>query len=584
MTKNYIGLANTFHDSALAVVSSSGEVVFAEATERYLQNKRSINCVPDFFHRAYQVVRRHTEPGAELVVAQSWSDRTPALMQATLDEVSREEQRLEELFGEVPEFMRTHVSSRKYYARALTNLFHHTGNTLAYELNQAGDRGYLTELDHRKYDHHLTHAAAACYSSPYQEAVCAVIDGLGEGSSTCCYRYRDGEITAIDEVPNQSPGSLGLFYTLVCVTCGFGHLTGEEWKVMGLAAYGEHDPELYDLFRQMIRVDGLTIHFADDATLFGLLQKIHRRRRKPEESPFAAVDLAHAGQKVFTEVYFEFLSNLQQLGISGNLVLSGGCALNSAANGRVLDEAGFDDLYIFSAPGDDGNALGAALLAYHQDHPEARSSATIQLPFLGSTFSEEKIGKMRQFGPTGFEQLPDAELYRRTAAALAEGKIVGWATGRAEYGPRALGNRSILADPRDPEMKKKINARIKFRESFRPFAPAILHEFGSDYFVGYQEAPYMERTLPFREEVRDKVPAVVHEDGTGRLQTVKEEWNERYYRVIREFYEQTGVPLVLNTSFNVMGKPIIHTVEDALAVFYTSGLDVLVLGDLYLEK
>jgi carbamoyltransferase len=208
----------------------------------------------------------------------------------------------------------------------------------------------------------------------------------------------------------------------------------------------------------------------------------------------------------------------------------------------------------------------------------------LQSPYLGSEMSADTLEKVRQFGPVRQQRLDFDEVCRRTAAALADGKLVGWVQGRAEFGPRALGNRSILADARYPDMKDKINARVKFREAFRPFAPSILDGHGAEYFVDYQDSPYMERTLRFREEVKSTVPAVVHEDGTGRLQTVTEELNPRFHRLIEEFRRITTVPLVLNTSFNVMGKPIIQTVEDALSVFYTSGLDLLVIDDTIIEK
>jgi carbamoyltransferase len=198
--------------------------------------------------------------------------------------------------------------------------------------------------------------------------------------------------------------------------------------------------------------------------------------------------------------------------------------------------------------------------------------------------SSETLDNMKRFGRQGgFSELP-GKVHEKAARLLAEGKIIGWVQGRAEFGPRALGNRSILADPRHADMKERINAAVKFREEFRPFAPSILHEHGDEYFLDYRESPYMERTLVFRGEVRERVPAVVHVDGTGRLQTVKREWNERFYELISAFHRITGVPLVLNTSFNIMGKPIIHSVEDAVATFYTTGLDALVIGDCLIEK
>jgi carbamoyltransferase len=586
MKRNYVGLSNTLHDSALAIVDAQGAVRYAEATERHLQNKRSINCVPDFFAHSAKTIEKYCDAESELVVAQSWSERAAGLMEQGLKEIRDDERRLVELFGEFPDFMRGHISSREFLYSSQTNVLNQTGNTLKYELNQRDDVPYLRTLERRMYDHHLTHAAVSCYSSPFDEAAVAVMDALGEGSSTCCYTYRDGRIGEIKDVPNASSGSLGFFYTFVCATCGFGHLTGEEWKVMGLAAYGNPREDLYNLFRPLLEVDGLTVRFAPDAALVGPFKKIHDIRRKSHESPFVAADIARAGQRVFSEVYFELLNNLARLGISRNLVVGGGCALNSSANGRILRETPFEKVHIFSAPGDDGNALGAAWLAYYEDHPEARErrDPSLQSPYLGSEMSADTLGKMRSFGPARQSRPDTAEVCRRTAAALADGKLVGWVQGRAEYGPRALGNRSILADARDPGMKDKINSRVKFRESYRPFAPSILHEHGPEYMVDYQESPYMERTLRFRDEVVSLVPAVVHEDGTGRLQTVKKEWNEKYHLLIEEFYRLTGVPLILNTSFNVMGKPIIHTVEDALSVFYTSGLDLLVIGDVMIEK
>lgn len=584
MNRYYVGLANTMHDGAVAIVGPDGRVLFAEATERYLQNKRSITCAPDFFGHAGAIVNKYCYPPVELVLAQSWSTRAKTVMEQLLETLRRERRQLVDIFGEVPEFMRTHISSSEFVCAAQLSAIDQTGRTLTYELNQH-EQGWPSDaFHHRAYDHHLTHAAAASYSSPFNEGVCAVLDGFGEGTSTGCFHYQDGRLERIDAVANSGAGSLGHFYVFVCVACGFGHLTGEEWKVMGLAAYGKPRRDLYNLFRAMIDVDGLNITFAPAHTLLPIFKKLHDLRRKSGESPFAAADLAYAGQQVFAEIYLAFLRNLRKLGISDNLILGGGCALNSSANGRVLASTGFRRLHIFSAPGDDGNAVGAAWLAFHEDHTGQRCEPGFQSPYLGTTLAKDTLDRVRNCGPARQVRLTHAEICRRTAACLAEGKLVGWAQGRAEFGPRALGNRSVLADPRRPDMKDKINARVKLREAFRPFAPSILHEYGDEYFVDYQESPYMERTLRLRSEVAATVPAIVHNDGTGRLQTVRREWNEKFYVLIDEFRKLTGVPLVLNTSFNVMGKPIIHTVEDALSVFYTTGLDVLVVEDTFIEK
>jgi carbamoyltransferase len=268
--------------------------------------------------------------------------------------------------------------------------------------------------------------------------------------------------------------------------------------------------------------------------------------------------------------------------ISSNLVLSGGCALNSSYNGKILERSPFDALHVPSAPADDGNAIGAAWLAYQEDHPDWRPAPGFMTPYLGSTVSTEPLERMAAWEPrlrrVG-EGIPAV-----AAQILAEGKLLGWVQGRAEFGPRALGNRSILADPRPADAKDLLNAKVKYREAFRPFAPSILAEHGPDWFEAYQDSPYMERTLRWREAVRSRVPAVVHEDGTGRLQSVTAERNPRYHALISAFHALTGVPVVLNTSFNVMGKPILHTAEDAILMFYTTGLDALVIDDWLLTK
>ncbi|MCK6552922.1 carbamoyltransferase, partial [Myxococcota bacterium] len=246
---------------------------------------------------------------------------------------------------------------------------------------------------------------------------------------------------------------------------------------------------------------------------------------------------------------------------------------------------GFERVHVPSAPADDGNALGAALLACFEDHPaRARPRTSPMSPYLGSTLDAEALDRAEALGGLVDVRPRDVPVEAHAARLLAEGRILGWAQGRAELGPRALGHRSILADPRNPKIKDLINGRVKFREEFRPFAPSILEEYGPEYFEDYQPSPYMERTLVFRPEVRAKVPGVVHEDGTGRLQSVRRDWSPSYHALIEHFRVLTGVPLVLNTSFNVMGKPIIHTVEDALAVFHTTGLDALVLEDRVYEK
>jgi carbamoyltransferase len=308
------------------------------------------------------------------------------------------------------------------------------------------------------------------------------------------------------------------------------------------------------------------------------MRQLMTYRRGKDSPAIGHADLAFTGQLVFTEIMDELLSNVYRLAPSDNLVLSGGCALNSAYVGHLAAHGPFANSYVFSAPADNGNSVGAALLAYAEDHKRGPRRTQIQSPYLGSEISQEALERLLRFG--GLDHVLTASneaLYDYVADEISRGKIVAWVQGRAEFGPRALGNRSILADPRSPDIKERINASVKFREEFRPFAPSILAEFGDRYFEHYCDTPYMERALKFKPEAARRVPGVVHVDGTGRLQSVRKESNAAYYGLIEAFHRLTGVPILLNTSFNVMGKPIVHSVEDAVAVFQTSGIDLLVI-------
>jgi carbamoyltransferase len=297
-----------------------------------------------------------------------------------------------------------------------------------------------------------------------------------------------------------------------------------------------------------------------------------------------AADLARSFQDYFSDTLVALVKNVHALGISDDLAYSGGCALNSAANGRIVRETGFRRLHVPSAPADDGNALGAALYERHAVRRIPRKPA-IASPYLGSTIDLDELERALSFGTFDAVRINDEqELCDRMAALLAQGEIAGWIQGRAEFGPRALGNRSILADPRRADMREVINQRVKFREQYRPLAPAILHEHGERFFQGYEESPYMERALPFREEVKALVPSVVHLDGTGRLQSVTRERNPLFHTLISAFERQTGIPLLVNTSYNVMGKPISHSAADVLTVFATTGLHALAVGPWLIRK
>ncbi len=593
MKRNYVGFASSAHDAAITVVDSHGQLIFAEATERYLQNKRALNISPDVPLHSTSVLRRYCEPDAEVVLAFSWSEGWAGRLRRQLESLPSDAEYFGEvagLLGSVPAQLRRTAAAARYFTASQVVAQQAAGNTFEYELRQCRNWD-VAKVERRHFDHHLTHAAAACFTSPFTDAACAIVDGYGEGQASACYTYSGGELREIvcgareTAVTNSGvAGSLGIFYMNVCEACGFSSVAGEEWKVMGLAPYGELDPAIYSLLREMIWVDGLALRTPERSRMLSLRQRLDSISRTRGQPALAAAAVAHAGQKVFDETVHELLNNLHRENPSDHLVWGGGCALNSSANGRILENTPFKQLYVISAPADDGNAVGAALLAFGQDHPGHVRRPGWQSPYLGSSMDPETIENVRRYAGGWNIETCRGRAPRKAAELLAAGKIVGWIQGRAEFGPRALGNRSILADPRSARIKDRINATVKFREEFRPFAPAILDEWGPEYFENYQQSPYMERTLRFRPGVIERVPGVVHVDGTGRLQSVRQEWNPSFHELISSFHQLTGVPVVLNTSFNVMGKPIAHSVEDAVAVFMTSGLDALFVEDLLIQK
>ncbi|MFN5745705.1 MAG: carbamoyltransferase [Methylococcaceae bacterium] len=568
----YIGLCTTYHDPALAVVDAHGHVLFAEATERYLQYKRALNCEPDNPFLLPTLLKTHCPDARHFVVAGNWQLQRPFYerLAQTLGWLTPRgllNYRGRELTASVPTWELNHMQACQHHANR------RAGISLARALRKAYP---AASVRFRHYDHHLAHAALACYGSPHQEAACAVIDSYGERGSMAFYDYRDGRLHRLFE--SRGPQSLGFLYMTLTELCGFDWMGGEEWKVMGLASYGKVDEEALGWLRNMMWVEGLNIR-QDRTRFFTCLKRLESRRRRPDQPPEVAADLACTGQYFFVEIVNQLLSQLHGSHRSNNLNLAGGCALNSVCNGQLLGATPFASLYIPPAPADDGTALGAALLAQREDHPDSPIAPALLSPYLGSSVDPAAVERFATYSGLPVQHLPDGAIAPAAAALLSRGKILGWVQGRAEFGPRALGNRSILADPRSPEMGDTVNRVVKFRERFRPYAPSILHEHGPHYFQQYQESPYMDRTLRFSDEAKARVPAVVHTDGTGRLQSVKVEWNPRYHALLSEFHRLTSTPVLLNTSFNVMGKPIINSAEDAFGVFLGSGLDALALGD-----
>jgi carbamoyltransferase len=580
----YVGLAASLHDPAVAILSPDGKPLFAEASERYLQNKRAYHATPDDLIRIPRLVRQLCDPNDEVMVAVSWSDQmlrnmNMASFGAFMDpigaiSVSRQ---MEEFAWPLPgpELMLT--GSRNSLSQAGVNL-------------KSSHRIPNPVVIHR-YDHHLAHAAHAAWTSPFDEASVAIIDGYGEGRSTSFFRFRDGKLETVpgqgwdSDAESRQHVSLGHFYARICAACGFDPILGEEWKVMGLASYGNFDERIAAILRPMMRVSGLGLSIGcSDQELAERLSELKGIARKSGEPAENFADLAATGQQVFEDLSTELLQRLYEAAPSENLALSGGCALNSSYNGRILDRTPFRRLHVPSAPADDGCALGAAILAFTEDHLGVRVPEEAASAYLGSSIPKEALGNLRSFSGLGAIECTREALIDEVSELLKDGLIVGWIQGQAEFGPRALGHRSILADARRDGMKDRLNAIVKFREEFRPFAPSILDECGEEYFENYQTSRYMERTLRFRRNKVDEVPAVVHVDGTGRLQSVRREWSPLYYDLIAAFYRKTGVPLILNTSLNVMGKPIAHSLEDGLGIFFTSGLDVLVVENCLLRK
>ena len=579
MSTYYIGISVTYHDSALAIISAKGEVLFAEATERFLQNKRALNCEPDQLFRLPELLEQYCPNPKKIVIGSNWLKKRP-LYENIIRQLG---------FLSAPGLLKLGI---KRLNSPLKNYqLHHMMACQRSSIDRAGlnlvriiQEVYPScSIAFKDYDHHLTHAAIACYGSPFEEAACAVIDSYGENGAMAFFRYRNNKLERLYEAKGLSKASLGLYYMKITELCGFDWLKGEEWKVMGLASYGKINQKLYDLLHSIIVVKGFECTHPTEK-LFEQLVKLDEFKQRPDSTLEELADVACTGQIFFADIATQLLNHLQEVTQSENLTMAGGCALNSSFNGQITQRTGFKQAYIPPAPADDGCALGAAWLAYHAELPQQIKPPKLLSPYLGSTMKNDAIQRLIRFNKSlKIQHLPNS-ITAETAHLLANGKLLGWVQGRAEYGPRALGNRSILADPRKAATQDLINEKIKFREMFRPFAPSILHEYANDYFENYHESPYMDKTLHIRKSMQEKIAAVCHVDGTGRLQTVKREWNPRFYELIEHFFGLTQVPVLLNTSFNIMGKPLVHSVEDALTVFMTTGLDALVIDDYLITK
>lgn len=475
---------------------------------------------------------------------------------------------------------------------------------------QAAFSGDKLRAQVHRVEHHLAHLASGFLVSEFDKAVCLSVDGFGDFASSAWGMGKGNDIQIDGRI--YFPHSLGVFYTVITQFIGFPFF-GDEYKVMGLAPYGE--PKYLNEMRELVRVqsDGtfrLNLkyfrHHTDDVhyTWDNCCPEVGTLYKKepmealfgPQREKGAALeqkhrDIARSAQAMYEEAFFAMLQTLHARYRCDNLALSGGCAMNSVANGKVYLNSPFKRMYLPASAGDAGGAIGSAFVVARQlegtaDTPVSSKRFVMNHAYVGPQASDAEINALLDARKADIvaeqcavSRLDDeAELCRLTATAITEGKVIGWFQGRMEWGPRALGNRSILGDPRRADMKDILNLKIKRRESFRPFAPSILREHVSEWFEQDDDVPFMMEVFQVRADKRAQIPATTHVDGSGRLQTVHQQTNPRYYRLIESYRQITGVPMVLNTSFNE-NEPVVCTPQEALDCFLRTKMDVLVLND-----
>jgi len=560
---NILGIGGYSHDSAAALVCD-GQLVAAVAEERLTRNKH--------------------QGGVPREAVQFCLD-TAGINARDVHHIGVYMRPGLRLGKRIPYRLGTAFRSPKY---AIGYIGYELLHNAQYVAGMRSLRGPNTQLHFM--DHHEAHAASSFLVSPFDDAAILSIDYVGEWNSTWGGAGSGNVIK-----PAFTKGytdSLGVVYTALTDYLGFLRAS-DEYKVMGLASYGE--PEYADEFSRIIqeRPGG---DYAIDRSWFqchyrpgsrdGYMSKkfIDRfgpKREKPEPVEDRHRNIAASLQHVLEVTALRMVDRLHAETQSDNLCLSGGVALNCAMNGRIARDSAFENFFVQPAAGDDGIAIGAAYQLHRRLNPNA-TRVEMKDARLGPEYSNEDIAAFLDLAKIPYERTPN--IAESTADLLAEGAIIGWFQGRMEFGPRALGARSIIADPTREDMRDLINKYVKHREEFRPFAPSCLREKAGDYFEGAFDSPFMLFVFNVRSEMRDRIPAVTHVDGTARVQTVDREAHPLYYEMIAAFEQRRGVPMVLNTSFNVMGEPIVNTPEDAVRCFFSTGLDALVIGDCIVRK
>jgi carbamoyltransferase len=560
---NVLGISAFYHDSAAALLRD-GQVVAAAQEERFSRKKHDAG----FPARAVRYVLREAGLKPEDLDAVGFYDKPLLKFERMLSTY-------------VATFPRSFSSFRKAMPLWVKEKLW-VPSLIRKELRPYKGPIFFAE-------HHMSHAASCFLVSPFEEAAILTVDGVGEWATASFGVGRGSDITLFKEI--RFPHSLGLLYSAFTYYLGF-KVNSAEYKVMGLAPYGK--PVHYD------RIMSEMLHLQDDGSFklnmkyfsydYGLRMTngnfddfFGGPPRKPEtwmnEREF---DIAASVQKVCEEVVLRMARYIHRETGLANLCMAGGVALNCVANGRVIRETPFKNLFVQPAAGDAGGAVGVAHYLYNTIEKQPRGRAWTHA-YMGPAFQDAEIGQYLDTAGAKYRKLEDGALARETARLLSEGNVVGWFQGRMEFGPRALGGRSILADPRDPGMRDTLNMKIKFREGFRPFAPSVLADKASEWFDIDCDSPYMLLVAQVREGKRS-IPSVTHVDNSARLQTVRREDSPLYYDVISEFEKLTGVPIVINTSFNVRGEPIVCTPHDAYLCFMRTNMDQLVVGPYLLEK